>query len=72
MVQENSYRAKVAVIIKNMGYRVVILNRGYRSHWDQEMALSVMARRIFMTAYEAGDEAYLMAKTLPGVAGNYW
>jgi len=36
---------KVAVIIKNMGYRVVILNRGYRSHWDQEMGLSVMVRR---------------------------
>ena len=58
---------KVAVIIKNMGYRVVILNRGYRSHWDQEMGVASDGKKIFMTAYEAGDEAYLMAKTLPGV-----
>lgn len=58
---------KVAVIIKNMGYRVVILNRGYRSHWDQEMGVVSDGKKIFMTAYEAGDEAYLMAKTLPGV-----
>ena len=50
-----------------MGYRVVILNRGYRSHWDQEMGVVSDGKKIFMTAYEAGDEAYLMAKTLPGV-----
>lgn len=58
---------KVAVIIQNLGYRVVILNRGYRSHWDQDMGVVSDGKKIFMTAYEAGDEAYLMAKTLPGV-----
>ena len=45
----------------------MILNRGYRSHWDQEMGVVSDGKKIFMTAYEAGDEAYLMAKTLPGV-----
>lgn len=58
---------KMAAIIKEMGYRVVILNRGYRSHWDKEIGVVSNGNKIFMTAYEAGDEAYLMAKTLPGV-----
>ena len=58
---------KVATIIKAMGYRVVILNRGYRSHWGKELGVVSDGNKIFMTAYEAGDEAYLMAKTLPGI-----
>ncbi len=58
---------KMAAIIKAMGYRVVILNRGYRSHWDKELGVVSNGNKIFMTAYEAGDEAYLMAKTLPGI-----
>ena len=57
----------VAAMIKSMGYRVVILNRGYRSHWDKELGVVSDGKKIFMTAYEAGDEAYLMAKTLPGI-----
>ena len=58
---------KMADLIKRMGYRVVILNRGYRSHWDKEIGVVSDGNKIFMTAYEAGDEAYLMAKTLPGI-----
>ena len=58
---------KMAAIIKAMGYRVVILNRGYRSHWGKELGVVSDGNKIFMTAYEAGDEAYLMAKTLPGI-----
>ena len=58
---------KMAGIIKAMGYRVVILNRGYRSHWGKEIGVVSNGEKIFMTAYEAGDEAYLMAKTLPGI-----
>ena len=58
---------KMADLIRRMGYRVVILNRGYRSHWDKEIGVVSDGNKIFMTAYEAGDEAYLMAKTLPGI-----
>jgi tetraacyldisaccharide 4'-kinase len=54
-------------MVKDMGYRVVILNRGYRSHWDKELGVVSDGQKIYMTAYEAGDEAYLMAKTLPGI-----
>lgn len=58
---------KVARMVRDMGYRVVILNRGYRSHWDKELGVVSDGQKIYMTAYEAGDEAYLMAKTLPGI-----
>jgi tetraacyldisaccharide 4'-kinase len=58
---------KMADIVKSMGYRVVILNRGYRSHWGKELGVVSDGNKIYMTAYEAGDEAYLMAKTLPGI-----
>ena len=47
---------KMADIIKKMGYRVVILNRGYRSHWGKELGVVSDGNKIFMTAYEAGDE----------------
>ena len=58
---------RVAMMIKNMGYRVVILNRGYRSHWNKPLGVVSDGEKIYMTSYEAGDEAYLMAKMMPGV-----
>ncbi len=58
---------KMAQLVQSMGYKVVILNRGYRSHWAEDIGVVSNGEKIFMTAYEAGDEAYLMAKTLPGV-----
>jgi tetraacyldisaccharide 4'-kinase len=58
---------RVAKMIKNLGYRVVILNRGYRSHWDKPLGVVSDGKKIFMTSYEAGDEAYLMAKMMPGI-----
>ena len=64
---KNPTAQKMAGIVKAMGYRVVILNRGYRSHWGKEIGVVSNGEKIFMTAYEAGDEAYLMAKTLPGI-----
>jgi tetraacyldisaccharide 4'-kinase len=50
-----------------MGYRVVILNRGYRAAWQEDVGLVSDGQKIYMTAAEAGDEAYLLAKSLPGV-----
>lgn len=58
---------KVALMIRDMGYRVVILNRGYRSHWQEKIGVVSDGKKIYMTAYEAGDEAFLMAKQLPGI-----
>ncbi|EGO62932.1 tetraacyldisaccharide 4'-kinase [Acetonema longum] len=58
---------RLAAVIRDMGYRVVILNRGYRSSWRDEVGLVSDGRNICMTVQEAGDEAYLLAKSLPGV-----
>ncbi|HMM20927.1 MAG TPA: tetraacyldisaccharide 4'-kinase [Selenomonadales bacterium] len=59
---------RLAAIIRDMGYRVVILNRGYRAGWHGQVGLVSDGRKIFMSVNEAGDEAYLLAKNLPGVA----
>ena len=58
---------RVAMMIKSMGYRVVILNRGYHSHWDKPVGVVSDGDTVYMTSYEAGDEAYLMARMTPGV-----
>jgi tetraacyldisaccharide 4'-kinase len=59
---------RLATIIRDMGYRVVILNRGYRAGWRGQVGLVSDGKRIYMTGAEAGDEAYLLAKSLPGVS----
>jgi tetraacyldisaccharide 4'-kinase len=59
---------RLAAIIRDMGYQVVILNRGYRASWRGHVGLVSDGRRIYMSVNEAGDEAYLLAKNLPGVA----
>ncbi|BBB91572.1 MAG TPA: tetraacyldisaccharide 4'-kinase [Methylomusa anaerophila] len=58
---------RLAAIIRDMGYRVVILNRGYRAAWKGQIGLVSDGKKIYMTVSEAGDEAYLLAKNLPGV-----
>lgn len=57
----------LAAIIRDMGYRVVILNRGYRAAWKGQVGLVSDGQKIFMSVTEAGDEAYLLAKNLPGI-----
>jgi tetraacyldisaccharide 4'-kinase len=57
----------VATLIRSMGYKVAVLNRGYRAHCDKPVGIVSDGRRIYMSAYEAGDEAYLLAKQLPDV-----
>ena len=58
---------RLARLIRDMGYRVVILNRGYRAAWRGDIGLVSDGSKIYMTANEAGDEAYLLAKSLPGI-----
>ena len=58
----------LAAMIRDMGFRVVILNRGYRANWHGQIGLVSDGQRIHMTASEAGDEAFLLAKNVPGVA----
>ena len=63
---------RLARDIRDMGYRVVILNRGYRAKWHGEVghgAVGVVSdgKELHMDAAEAGDEAYMLAKHLPNV-----
>ncbi len=58
---------RLAREIRDMGYRVVILNRGYRSKWRGEIGIVSDGKTLKMDAAEAGDEAYMLAKHLPEV-----
>ncbi len=58
---------RLARDIRDMGYRVVILNRGYRSKWHGEIGIVSDGKNLHMDAAEAGDEAYMLAKHLPNV-----
>ncbi|MCX7780731.1 MAG: tetraacyldisaccharide 4'-kinase [Negativicutes bacterium] len=58
---------RLAATIRDMGYRVVVLNRGYRAGWKGDIGVVSDGKKTYMTVSEAGDEAYLLAKNLPGV-----
>lgn len=58
---------RLAREIRDMGYRVVILNRGYRAKWRGDVGVVSDGKTLYMTAAEAGDEAYMLAKHLPDV-----
>lgn len=58
---------RLAKDIRDMGYKVVILNRGYRSKWHGEVGIVSDGENLHMDAAEAGDEAYMLAKHLPNV-----
>ncbi|MEI6285647.1 MAG: tetraacyldisaccharide 4'-kinase [Bacillota bacterium] len=49
------------------GYKVAILNRGYRGTWRGIAEIVSDGEKMLMTAQECGDEAYLLAANLPGV-----
>jgi tetraacyldisaccharide 4'-kinase len=57
----------LAVAIRDAGYKVAILNRGYRAKSKETVGVVSDGKKIHMTAEEAGDEAYLLAKSLPDV-----
>ena len=57
----------LARAIHAMGYRVVILNRGYRAKWRGEVGIVSDGRTLKMDAETAGDEAFMLAKHLPNV-----
>jgi len=40
---------RLATIIQEMGYRVVILNRGYRAGWEGQVGLVSDGQKIYMT-----------------------
>ena len=53
--------------ISDMGYRVAILNRGYRAKWRGEVGIVSDGHTLKMDAETAGDESFMLAKHLPNV-----
>ncbi len=53
--------------IQALGYRPVILSRGYKGRCEKQGAVVSDGRSILCDARQAGDEPYLMANLLPAV-----
>ncbi len=57
----------VAQHIRDMGYRVVVISRGYKGRLESDGGVVSDGQTIFKGADEAGDEAYLLARVLKGI-----
>jgi tetraacyldisaccharide 4'-kinase len=53
-------------LLQAQGLRVVILSRGYGGKHERRCAVVSDGQKVRLNAQEAGDEAYLLARTLPG------
>ena len=57
----------VAGRLRDLGLRVVVVNRGYRGRMEKTGGVVSDGTTVFKNARDAGDEAYLMARLLKGV-----
>jgi tetraacyldisaccharide 4'-kinase len=58
----------IARQVQDLGLRVGIVSRGYKGTAERSGGLVSDGRRILMSAAAAGDEPYMLATSLPGVA----
>ena len=54
-------------LLVSQGKKVCVLSRGYGGAHEYDSAVVSDGKRVLLNAKEAGDEAHLLAKTLPGV-----
>ncbi len=57
----------VAQIIRDLGYRVVVISRGYRGRMEAAGGVVSDGHTILQGPDDAGDEPYLMARILKGI-----
>ncbi|MBC2712474.1 MAG: tetraacyldisaccharide 4'-kinase [Desulfosarcina sp.] len=57
----------VAQIIRDLGYRVVVISRGYRGRMEDKGGIVSDGETIFKGPEDAGDEPYLMARILKDI-----
>lgn len=57
----------LAAELNAMGYRVVILSRGYKGGYEKHGGIVSDGHSLLLAPHQAGDEPYLMASLLPGV-----
>ena len=63
----------VAQTIKKLGYRVVVISRGYKGRLERSTGVVSDGRTVFLGPVDAGDEPYLIATALtdiPVVVGS--
>ncbi len=58
---------RLARAIRDLGYKVVILNRGYRAKFNGDIGVVSDGQRLQLSPEESGDEAYMLAKHLPDI-----
>lgn len=56
-----------AAFLEQMGYRIALLNRGYKAKLEGDVAILSDGTQCLLTPEEGGDEPYLLAKKLPHV-----
>ena len=57
----------VAELLRQFGYKVVIVSRGYKGSAEKIGGIASNGRTIFMDAYTAGDEPFMMAERLKNI-----
>jgi tetraacyldisaccharide 4'-kinase len=57
----------IARLLLSKGYQVAISHRGYKGKFENDPHLISDSRGVLFSAEVAGDEAYLIASTLPGI-----
>jgi tetraacyldisaccharide 4'-kinase len=57
----------LAQLFQARGMKTVVLSRGYKGTSSEEAAVVSDGKRILLDVREAGDEPFLLSKTLPGV-----
>jgi tetraacyldisaccharide 4'-kinase len=63
----------VAELVKRLGYKVVVISRGYKGVAEKTGGVVSDGKTIFMEADESGDEPFMMAnrlKSIPVVVGK--
>lgn len=57
----------IAARLQRQGWRVALLNRGYRSQKERDVGVMSDGTSVLLSAAEGGDEACQMARSLPGI-----
>ena len=58
---------RVCEILRKHGLKVCVLSRGYRGAHEYGAAVVSSESRVELAAREAGDEAHLLARSMPGI-----
>lgn len=57
----------IATFLKSKGYRPCVISRGYRGKANKSVNVVSDGKRLLLTPEDAGDEPYLLARSLEGV-----